>query len=64
MTTRERDLLDDAILDAEADWLSDDEIPLTEVFPDGFSAPCERCGGSSMGDRFCPECECELERWA
>lgn len=58
MTTR--DLLDDAILDAEADWLNDNEIPLTEVFPDGFSKPCERCARASLGGRWCPDCEIEL----
>lgn len=50
-------------LDDTADDWADDEIPLTPVFPSGFVAPCERCGGCSLGDRFCPDCECELERW-
>lgn len=48
--------------DAAEDW--DDPEHLTPVLPDGFSAPCERCNGPSLGDRFCPECELELERWA
>lgn len=54
---------DEALLDAETDWLSDNDPPLTRVFPDGFSAPCERCGAHSMGDRYCVDCECELERF-
>ena len=31
------------------------------VFPDDFSAPCEHCQRPSLGERLCPECECELE---
>ena len=49
-------------LDDAEDW--DDPEHLTPVLPDGFSAPCERCNGPSLGDRYCPECELELERWA
>ena len=48
----------ETLLDAEADWLSDPDDHPTQVFPDGFSGPCERCGGPSMGDRYCVECEC------
>lgn len=47
--------------DCAEDW--DDPEHLTPVFPDGFSAPCERCDGPSMGDRYCPDCELYLERF-
>lgn len=51
----------EALLDAETDWLSDPDDHLTQVFPDGFSAPCERCDGPSLGGRWCPSCETDLE---
>jgi len=47
--------------DFAEDW--DDPEHLTPVFPPDFVAPCERCGGSSLGDRYCPSCELELEGW-
>lgn len=53
MAPRDFDL-DDAFDD-------DGEDTLTQVFPDGFSAPCERCGGPSLGDRLCVECEMRME---
>lgn len=53
----------EALLDAETDWLSDPDDHPTQVFPDGFSAPCERCGAHSMGDRYCVDCELYLERF-
>lgn len=51
-------------LDDTADDWADDDLPLTQVFPPDFVAPCERCGGPSLGDRYCVDCELELERWA
>lgn len=45
--------------DFAEDW--DDPEHLTPVFPDGFSAPCERCDGPSLGGRWCPSCEADLE---
>lgn len=59
-TKEERHFEDEHQRQLEEDWLSDHDH-LTQVFPDGFSAPCERCGGPSLGDRYCPNCECELE---
>lgn len=53
---------EDPLLDTAEDWI-DDEVPLTQVFPDGFSAPCEHCGGPSFGDRYCVDCELYLERF-
>lgn len=53
--------LDAANLDAEADWLSDDDRSGVRVFPDSFSRPCERCAAPSLGGRWCPDCEAYLE---
>ncbi len=47
--------------DFAEDW--DDPEHLTQVFPDSFSAPCERCGAHSMGDRYCVDCELYLEKF-
>jgi len=52
------EFIDAAVLDAETDWLSDDDA---RVFPDDFSRPCERCAAPSLGGRWCPDCEAYLQ---
>lgn len=54
---------DEALLDAETDWLSDPDDHLTQVFPDTFGAPCRECQRPTLSSThaLCASCEADLE---